>query len=49
MTDATCRPVPTPLTVWEREHHGDRMTELLECLAECGPAAPARTPDLRTA
>lgn len=34
MTDATCRPVATPLTVWERERQGDRMTELLECLAD---------------
>jgi hypothetical protein len=34
MTDATCRPVATPLTVWERERQGDRMTELLDCLAD---------------
>ena len=29
MTDATCRPVATPLTVWERERQGDRMTRSL--------------------
>ena len=34
MTDATCRPLATPLTVRERERQGDRMTELLECLAD---------------
>ena len=34
MTDATCRPVATPLTVWGRERQADRMTELLECLAD---------------
>ena len=34
MTDATCRPVAAPLTVSERESQSDRMTELLDCLAD---------------
>jgi hypothetical protein len=34
MTDATCRPVAAPLPVSERERQTDRMTELLDCLAD---------------
>ena len=34
MTRRTCRPVAMPLTVWERERQVDRMTELLERLAD---------------
>ena len=34
MTDATCRPVAAPLTVSARESQSDRMTELLDCLAD---------------